>query len=228
MASVANDGKGWRILFVAVDHTRKTFRLGRVDKKTAESIRVHVEALLAARISGLPVQPGTGTWLNTIGQALQKKLAKVGLEYWPRLRHNLRASCESDLAQAFPLAVVTKWLGNSPSIALRHYVDPADTAYRLALRWIPKATQDSKSVDSNTVGVQTNSCTESGARVEEKAVQNIPAPIDKIVKSESQDQFNRHVMQLGARRNLLLQTNLMEMIGLEPTTSCLQSRRSPN
>jgi len=26
----------------------------------------------------------------------------------------------------------------------------------------------------------------------------------------------------------LLQTSLMEMIGLEPTTSCLQSRRSPN
>jgi hypothetical protein len=183
---------------------------------------------VAACISGLLVQPGTGTWLNTIGEALKEKLAKAGLKPWHRLWHNLRASCKCDLAQAFPLAVVTKWLGNTPSIALRHYVDPADTAYRLALRWIPKATQDSKSVDSNTIGVQTNSGTESGARVAEKAVQNIPALVDKIVKSESQNLFNRHVMQLGARRNLLLQTSLMEMIGLEPTTSCLQSRRSPN
>lgn len=45
MASVAKDGKGWRILFVAPHGKRKTLRLGRVDKKTAESIRVHVEAL---------------------------------------------------------------------------------------------------------------------------------------------------------------------------------------
>jgi len=45
MASVANDGKGWHIQFVAPDDNRKTLCLGRVAKKTAESIRVHVGAL---------------------------------------------------------------------------------------------------------------------------------------------------------------------------------------
>lgn len=79
MASIAKDGKGWRILFVAPDGKRKTVRLGLVDKKTAQSIRVHVEALLAARISGLPVQQATAAWLNAIGEPLRQKLTHAGL-----------------------------------------------------------------------------------------------------------------------------------------------------
>jgi len=69
-------------------------------------------------------------------------IRRAGLEPWPRLWHSLRASCESDLAQAFPLATVTKWLGNTPSVALRHYVDPTETAFRQALTWVPKAAQN--------------------------------------------------------------------------------------
>lgn len=57
----------------------------------------------------------------------------------PRLWHSLRASCESDLAQSFPLATVTKWLGNTPSVALRHYVDPTEVAFDLALDWRPES-----------------------------------------------------------------------------------------
>ncbi len=207
------------------DGKRKTICLSRVDKKLAESIRVHVEALLASRISGLPVQPATATWPNTIGEALKKKLPKVGLESWPRLRHNLRASCESDLAQAFPLAVVTKWLGNSPSIALRHYVDPADTACRLALRWIPKATQGSKSVHSNTAGVQTNNRTESGTRVAQNAAKRVPTPTGKPEKFESQGVFNHAVVRRGRRRNLRIKSNLLGDGRLEGgSVTCDQER----
>jgi hypothetical protein len=46
-----------------------------VDKKTAESIRVHGEALLAAHPSSLLVQQATATWLNTVGDGLKEKLA---------------------------------------------------------------------------------------------------------------------------------------------------------
>jgi len=35
----------------------------------------------------------------------------------------MRASCETDLARQFPLAVVAKWLGNTQAVAMRHYVD---------------------------------------------------------------------------------------------------------
>src|SRR5262249_49885331 len=66
-----------------------------------------------------------------------KIVRRAGVDPWPRLWHSLRASCESDLAQSFPLATVTKWLGNTPSVALRHYVDPTETAFERAVTWSP-------------------------------------------------------------------------------------------
>ncbi len=68
---------------------------------------------------------------------LGKIVRKAGVNPWPRVWHSLRASCESDLAQSFPLAVVAKWLGNTPSVALRHYVDPTDAAFTQATGWVP-------------------------------------------------------------------------------------------
>jgi len=74
-----------------------------------------------------------------------KIVRRAGVEPWPRLWHSLRASCESDLAQSFPLATVTKWLGNTPSVALRHYVDPTEAAFDRALEWRPAETGGAKS-----------------------------------------------------------------------------------
>lgn len=62
---------------------------------------------------------GPSGWCNAnLRTTLAKVIRRAGLEPWPRLWHSLRASCESDLAQSFPLAVVAKWLGNTPSVAL--------------------------------------------------------------------------------------------------------------
>jgi integrase len=66
-----------------------------------------------------------------------KIVRRAGVDPWPRLWHSLRASCESDLAQSFPLATVTKWLGNTPSVALKHYVDPTEAAFDRAVNWMP-------------------------------------------------------------------------------------------
>jgi len=80
MASICNDPNGHRrILFVAPDGRRKTIRLGKCDRKTAESVCRHVEALLAARIAGQPVPRATATWLASLGTVLRDKLAAVGL-----------------------------------------------------------------------------------------------------------------------------------------------------
>ena len=35
---------------------------------------------------------------------------------------NLRVSRETELAEEYPIHVMTKWLGNSPKVALRHYL----------------------------------------------------------------------------------------------------------
>src|SRR5262245_62513874 len=85
MASIVNDPNGRRrILFVAPDKTRKTIRLGKCDRKSAEAIARHVEALLAAKIGGQPVPRDTAAWLANIGAALRDKLAAVGLVEAPK------------------------------------------------------------------------------------------------------------------------------------------------
>ena len=53
---------------------------------------------------------------------LERIIRRAGLEPWTRLWHSMRASCETDLAREFPLAVVAKWLGNTQAVAMRHYV----------------------------------------------------------------------------------------------------------
>src|SRR6516162_8941011 len=85
MASIATDPGGRRrILFVAPDESRKTIRLGKCDRKSAEAITRHVEALLAARIGGQPVPRNTAVWLTEIDPALKSKLAAVGLVEAPK------------------------------------------------------------------------------------------------------------------------------------------------
>jgi integrase len=81
---------------------------------------------------------GPSGWRNcNFRTVFEKILRRAGVEVWPRLWHNLRASCETDLAQAFPLATVVRWIGNSPAIAMRHYVDVTDEAFERAKRWRP-------------------------------------------------------------------------------------------
>src|SRR5262249_9490885 len=85
MASIANDPGGRRrILFVAPDESRKTIRLGKIDRKSAEAIARHVESLLAAKIGGQPVPRDTAAWLANIGAKLRDKLAAVGLVEAPK------------------------------------------------------------------------------------------------------------------------------------------------
>jgi len=92
---------------------------------------------------------GPGGWANAnLRTTFEKVIRRAGVEPWPRLWHSLRASCESDLAQSFPLAVVTKWMGNTPSVALRHYVDPTETAFSQANSWTPKGGAKSGAVEA--------------------------------------------------------------------------------
>jgi integrase len=64
---------------------------------------------------------------------LTRMLKKLGISQWPRLFHNLRASRETELLEKFPIQVVTAWLGNSPQIALQHYLQTTKEHFERAL-----------------------------------------------------------------------------------------------
>ncbi len=80
MASIGNDPGGRkRILFTAGDGKRKTVRLGKVSQRQAESVRGHVENLLAAALTGHAPQDETSRWVAALPGLLRNRLAAAGL-----------------------------------------------------------------------------------------------------------------------------------------------------
>lgn len=55
-------------------------------------------------------------------------IKRAGLKPWPRLFHNLRSTRQSELTRTNPEYAVCRWLGNSPTVARKNYlqVSPAD------------------------------------------------------------------------------------------------------
>ena len=81
----------------------------------------------------LPAAQGPGGWVNSNLRTTFKKIVKrAGLEPWPRLFHNMRASCETDLARKYPITTACKWIGNTVSIAAKHYVQVTDADFQRA------------------------------------------------------------------------------------------------
>ncbi len=80
MASISRDPSGNRsIQFIGKDGRRRTIRLGKVTQHLAETIKIKVEALVAAVKAALPIDNETATWLSKIDDELAGKLAAVGL-----------------------------------------------------------------------------------------------------------------------------------------------------
>ena len=84
-----------------------------------------------------PVLKTGGGWSHAnLRTRSAKIIRRAGLEQWPRLWHNLRASRQTELADQFPSHVVCAWIGNSESVAREHYlqVTPEHIAKAIASR----------------------------------------------------------------------------------------------
>ena len=85
---------------------------------------------------------GKAGWINAnLRTTFGKILRRAGLEPWPLLFHNLRASRETELVEKYPVQVVTSWLGNTPSVALRHYLMTTDDHFAAAVKGETNAAQ---------------------------------------------------------------------------------------
>ncbi len=51
---------------------------------------------------------------------------RAALEPWQKPFQNLRSTRETELAETFPIHVVCAWIGNSPTIAAKHYLQVTD------------------------------------------------------------------------------------------------------
>ena len=148
----------------------------------------------------------------------EKMVRRAGLTPWPKLWHSMRASCESDLAAQYTLATVTKWLGNTPSVALRHYVDPTDSAYEQAATIDPFETTTK---GENAGEPEAEKAARQAAQYTSEHIGNsrehLPYPLGDCELSPIVSNVNHY----GERTSV-------EVRGFEPLTCSLRTNRSPN
>ena len=80
MASVTREKNGRRtIQFIGADGKRRSIRLGKVSQRQAEAVKLRVEQLAAADISGHAPEAETSRWVANLDRTMSDKLAAVGL-----------------------------------------------------------------------------------------------------------------------------------------------------
>ncbi len=61
-------------------------------------------------------------------------IKRAGLEAWPKLFQNLRSTRETELAEQYPIHVICAWIGNSPAVAAKHYLQVTEDHFKKALQ----------------------------------------------------------------------------------------------
>ena len=59
---------------------------------------------------------------TTLRRWLESAILLAGLKQWPKLWHNLRASCRTDMEEQFASHVCEAWFGHSKRVAQDHYL----------------------------------------------------------------------------------------------------------
>jgi integrase len=73
----------------------------------------------------------TAKQLN-LGTAAERIIRRAGLTPWAKVFHNMRGTRQTELEDRFPTHVVCAWLGNSESIARKHYLRVTEDHFDLA------------------------------------------------------------------------------------------------
>ena len=86
---------------------------------------------------------GKHGWKNAnLRTTFRKIIERAGLVPWPRVFHNMRASRETELVEHFPIQTVTAWLGNTPDIAMQHYLMITEDHFQRAIKCPDSAAQN--------------------------------------------------------------------------------------
>lgn len=97
------------------------------------SLRPYLEAAFEAAADGaVHVIEHHRSRCGNLRTQMHRLIRRAGMEPWTRPFHNLRASCETELADQFPAHVVLKWLGNSQQVAAAHYLQVTDEHFERA------------------------------------------------------------------------------------------------
>ncbi len=128
---------------------------------------------------------------------LQRIIKRAGLQVWPKLFQNLRASRATELANQYPPHVAAAWIGHSTAIANKHDWQVTDDDYERAVQ----------------------GDAESDANLTQNATQPETAVNRDEEKSSSESAAGQKLVPNNATRNSLPQIDLVGDTGFEPVTS---------
>jgi len=126
---------------------------------------------------------------------LGKIIKRAGLVPWPKLFQNLRSTRQTELAEEYPQHVICRWIGNTQSVAIKHYLQVTDEHFTKATQKVVRNPVPYAAAEPSTGS--------HGKRWD----------IEKPPKNGS--------LRPGAKRCNSLQTKEMGVTGLEPVTSSL-------
>jgi integrase len=109
MASLSRSADGKHVVqFVDPDGKRRTVRLGKCDKRTAESTKTKIEALLNAKNQDVELGDDLSKWVKNIGAELHGRLVAVGLIDGRRSSRQLGEFIRAHIAGRTDLAPSTR------------------------------------------------------------------------------------------------------------------------
>ena len=83
---------------------------------------------------------------------IMRALVKAGVEPWPKLFINLRATRATELVTKHPAHVAAAWLGHSPEIARKHYLSVTEADYERAQGAAQNPAQQEREVPETLCG----------------------------------------------------------------------------
>ena len=196
---------------------RMTINATKTEHHAAGGVRVcpifpELRPYLETAWDNLP-DDGTAEWVinryrrpdQNLHETFKKILTRAGIQPWPRLFQNLRASRETELMARYPVKDVASWLGNSVPTAMKHYAMATDEAFKAASDPNGQTVSKTETKDTSAGG---SSCGSkpgiSGA---------IPSNKDETTNAVSHDETGHFIVQDNVGNFYLV-----GLAGLEPAT----------
>ena len=155
----------------------------------------------------------SGDWKNiNLRTQLLRIIKRAGLTPWPKPWHNMLASRETELADTYPIHVVTAWLGNTPEVARKHYLQVTDDHFQAAVR--------------DGEGTPDGSAAESGAVALRNAVPSVAAPNRKDGQETTEAPDTQGLLRSVAGSCESVHKPQVEAAGIEPASRAISMQAS--
>jgi integrase len=128
------------------EHSRMTIRASKTEHHEGDGIRIcplfpellpylreAFEEAEEGAVHVVTIYRNTSNRNCNLRTQLLRIIAKAGLQPWPKLFQNLRATRQTELCQRFPEHVVCSWLGNTPAVAREHYLRTTEEHFQQAV-----------------------------------------------------------------------------------------------